>query len=143
MTASHGSTLGRLCMLGAAAALAVTACAPSQGEEDDSGTTGIPDKIVIGSTLPLTGTESKTGGRMKQGYALAVELENRDGGIDLGGKKVPVELKQLDDTTDQAKAVNLAQRLITQDKVNFFLARTPPPWSRHRAPSPSRTRSPM
>src|SRR5262249_18172924 len=34
---------------------------------------------------------------------------------------VPVELKLLDDTTDQAKAVNLAQRLITQDKVNFFL----------------------
>ena len=101
--------------------LGVVACAPSQNADQGGTDDAFPDKIVIGSTLPLTGTESKTGGRMKQGYELAVELENRDGGIDLGGKKVPVELKLLDDTTDQAKAVNLAQRLITQDKVNFFL----------------------
>jgi branched-chain amino acid transport system substrate-binding protein len=76
---------------------------------------------VIGSTLPLTGAESKSGGRMKQGYELAVDLANRAGGIDIAGKKVKVELRLLDDTTDQAKAVNLAQRLITQDKVDFFL----------------------
>jgi len=39
----------------------------------------------------------------------------------VNGKKVKVELKLLDDTSDQAKAVNLAQRLITSDNVNFFL----------------------
>jgi branched-chain amino acid transport system substrate-binding protein len=97
------------------------ACAPSQSGREEAGSEAVPDRIVIGSTLPLTGAESKAGGRMKQGYELAVELENADGGVDVGGKKVPVELKLLDDTTDQAKAVNLAQRLITQDKVNFFL----------------------
>ncbi|HZD69966.1 MAG TPA: ABC transporter substrate-binding protein, partial [Actinomycetes bacterium] len=63
----------------------------------------------------------KAGGKQKQGYDLAIELVNKAGGVDVGGKKVPVELKLLDDTSDQAKAVNLAQRLITQDKVNFFL----------------------
>ncbi|KUL34273.1 amino acid ABC transporter substrate-binding protein [Actinoplanes awajinensis] len=103
------------------ALLVLAGCVPDRDDKNDSGTTTIPDTIVIGSTLPLTGTESKTGGRFKQGYELAVELENADGGIDLGGKKVPVRLNLLDDTTDQAKAVNLAQRLITQDKVNFFL----------------------
>jgi branched-chain amino acid transport system substrate-binding protein len=103
------------------AALVLAGCVPSREGRDDSGTNAVPDKIVIGSTLPLTGAESKTGGRFKQGYELAVELENADGGIDIGGKKVPVQLNLLDDTTDQAKAVNLAQRLITQDKVNFFL----------------------
>jgi branched-chain amino acid transport system substrate-binding protein len=102
-------------------AVGAAACAPNQAGPASGGTDAIPDKIVIGSTLPLTGAESKSGGRMKQGYELAVELENRDGGIDVGGKKVRVELKLLDDTTDQAKAVNLAQRLITQDNVNFFL----------------------
>jgi branched-chain amino acid transport system substrate-binding protein len=81
----------------------------------------VPDVIVVGSTLPLTGTESKTGGLYKQGYELAVEEVNAKGGIDVGGKKVKVELKLLDDTSDQAKAVNLAQRLITSDKVNVFL----------------------
>ncbi len=103
-------------------ALAAAACAPSQSQPSGSGGAAkTPDKIVIGSTLPLTGTESKTGGRYKQGYELAVELVNKEGGVDVGGKKIPVELKLLDDTSDQAKAVNLAQRLITQDNVNFFL----------------------
>ncbi|WP_175484090.1 amino acid ABC transporter substrate-binding protein [Modestobacter sp. DSM 44400] len=81
----------------------------------------MPGTIVIGATLPLTGAESKTGGRYKQGYELAVEEVNNAGGIDIGGKKVKVELKLLDDTSDQAKAVNLAQRLITSDNVNAFL----------------------
>jgi len=81
----------------------------------------VPDKIVIGSTLPLTGAESKTGGRYKQGYELAFDEVNAAGGLDVNGKKVKVELKLLDDTSDQAKAVNLAQRLITSDKVNAFL----------------------
>jgi len=111
----------RLCALVALVTLAAAACAPSQSSRGKTDSGAVPDKIVIGSTLPLTGSESKAGGRLKQGYELAVELENRDGGVDVGGKKVKVELKLLDDTTDQAKAVNLAQRLITQDKVDFFL----------------------
>ncbi|BCY11801.1 amino acid ABC transporter substrate-binding protein [Actinoplanes sp. L3-i22] len=102
-------------------AVLLTGCVPSRDTNHDNNSSGTVDKIVIGSTLPLTGTESKTGARFKQGFDLAFELANADGGIDLGGKKVPVELKLLDDTTDQAKAVNLAQRLITQDKVNAFL----------------------
>jgi branched-chain amino acid transport system substrate-binding protein len=113
--------VGRLSALVALAALGAAACAPSENADEGEGSKSTPDKIVIGSTLPLTGAESKAGGRMKQGYELAVELENADGGVDIGGKKVRVELKLLDDTTDQAKAVNLAQRLITQDKVDFFL----------------------
>ena len=112
---------GRLPALVALAALGIAACAPSENANEGEGSKSAPDKIVIGSTLPLTGAESKAGGRMKQGYELAVELENADGGVDIGGKKVPVELKLLDDTSDQAKTVNLAQRLITQDKVDFFL----------------------
>jgi branched-chain amino acid transport system substrate-binding protein len=102
-------------------ALAVAACAPSQKASSGAGAGAVPDTITVGATLPLTGTESKVGGRYKQGYELAFDLANRAGGIDVNGKKVKVELKLLDDTTDQAKAVNLAQRLIAQDKVNFML----------------------
>ena len=102
--------------------MVVAGCAPSQSTgTGSSDSLAVPDTIVIGSTLPLTGTESKTGGRYKQGYELAVEQVNAAGGIDVNGKKVKVELKLLDDTSDQAKAVNLAQRLITSDKVNAFL----------------------
>jgi branched-chain amino acid transport system substrate-binding protein len=106
----------------AVSTLVVVGCAPSQSSSNSSSDSGqAADTIVIGSTLPLTGVESKTGGRYKQGYELAVEEINAAGGIDVNGKLVKVELKLLDDTSDQAKSVNLAQRLIIQDKVNFFL----------------------
>jgi branched-chain amino acid transport system substrate-binding protein len=104
-----------------AVVLAVAACAPSQKSSSGGGGGAVPDTITVGATLPLTGTESKAGGRYKEGYELAFDLANRGGGIDVNGKKVKVELKLLDDTTDQAKAVNLAQRLISQDKVDFML----------------------
>ncbi|SDY38507.1 branched-chain amino acid transport system substrate-binding protein [Modestobacter sp. DSM 44400] len=116
------SRIVRAGVLAAASVLAMTACAPSQSPSSSgSGSSEVPGTIVIGATLPLTGAESKTGGRYKQGYELAVEEVNNAGGIDIGGKKVKVELKLLDDTSDQAKAVNLAQRLITSDNVNAFL----------------------
>lgn len=121
MNIAFRARIGRLPALILLATLGAAACAPSQSSKQSAGSETIPDKIVIGSTLPLTGTESQAGGKQRQGYELAVDLANRAGGVDIGGKKVPVELKLLDDTTDQAKAVNLAQRLITQDKVNFFL----------------------
>ncbi len=102
-------------------ALVAVGCAPAQHSKQAAGAVTVPDTITVGATLPLTGTESKAGGFYKQGYDLAFDLANRAGGIDVGGKKVKVQLKLLDDTTDQAKAVNLAQRLISQDKVSFML----------------------
>ena len=118
---SRGLTF-RVAVLTAVSALVVVGCAPSKSADSSSGDAGaVPATIVIGSTLPLTGAESKTGGRYKQGYELAFDEINAAGGLDVNGKKVKVELKLLDDTSDQAKAVNLAQRLITSDKVNAFL----------------------
>lgn len=112
----------RLALLAALLALTGSACTPSESSSDSAGDSGeVPDTITIGSTLPLTGVESKTGGRYKEGYEFAVDQINAKGGIDVDGKKVKVKLKLLDDTSDQAKAVNLAQRLITQDQVDFFL----------------------
>ena len=112
----------RLSILTAVSALVVVGCAPSQSSTTSSaGGDTVPATIVIGSTLPLTGAESKTGGRYKQGYELAFDEINAAGGLEVNGKKVKVELKLLDDTSDQAKAVNLAQRLITSDNVNAFL----------------------
>src|SRR3982074_1240109 len=79
------------------------------------------DKIVIGATLPLTGAESRIGGFYKEGYELAFEEATKAGGIDVGGKKVQVQLLLLDDTSTQATPASLADRLINSDKVNFLL----------------------
>src|SRR5215208_6955822 len=69
-------------------------------------------KIVVGATLPLTGAEARVGGFFKEGYDLAFEEVSKSGGLEVGGKKVPVQLVLQDDTSTQATAVSLADRLV-------------------------------
>ena len=78
-------------------------------------------EVLIGATLPLTGAESRIGGFYKEGYELAFEEANKNGGISVGGKKMQVRLTLLDDTSAQATAASLADRLINSDKVAFLL----------------------
>lgn len=100
----------------------VTEGAPSVGSapaEQRAASSG--DTIRIGATLPLTGAESRIGGFYKEGYDLAFDEAAKAGGIDVGGKKLKVELTLLDDTSAQATAASLADRLINSDKVAFLL----------------------
>lgn len=96
-------------------ALQVVACKPK------SKPAGERTEILIGGTLPLTGKEARIGGFFKEGYDLAFEEVSKAGGLDVGGKKLQVKLTLLDDTTNQATAVSLADRLINSDKVDFLL----------------------
>jgi branched-chain amino acid transport system substrate-binding protein len=107
----------------ALAALALAAACSKESKEGSagSGSAAAPSKITIGATLPLTGSEARTGGFFKEGYDLAFEELNAKGGLTLGGKKVPVTLTLLDDTTTQATAASLADRLINSDRVDFLL----------------------
>jgi branched-chain amino acid transport system substrate-binding protein len=112
-------------------ALALAACKQQPSSADagapqaggSSAQTAAPsgNEILIGATLPLTGGESRTGGFYKEGYELAFEEANKNGGIDVGGKKMQVRLTLLDDTSAQATAASLADRLINSDKVQFLL----------------------
>src|SRR5690349_7688881 len=97
----------------ALALLALAACSKSGG--------GAPSKLSIGATLPLTGAEARIGGFFKEGYDLAFEQANQRGGLQVGQAKLPVSLSLLDDTSTQATAVSLADRLINNDKVDFLL----------------------
>lgn len=78
-------------------------------------------KVSVGATLPLTGSEARIGGFVKEGYELAFEEANKAGGLKVGGQKLPVALTLLDDATNQATAVSLADKLINSDKVDFLL----------------------
>ncbi|HTN51004.1 MAG TPA: amino acid ABC transporter substrate-binding protein, partial [Anaeromyxobacter sp.] len=49
------------------------------------------------------------------------EEVNRQGGLEVGGKRLPVQLTLLDDTSTQATAVSLADRLVNSDQVDFLL----------------------
>ncbi len=96
-------------------------CAVSQGAcRKPAGGAGA-SQVLVGATLPLTGAESRIGGFFKEGYDLAFEEANARGGLSVGGSRLPVKLVLLDDTSTQATAVSLADRLVNSDRVNFLL----------------------
>jgi branched-chain amino acid transport system substrate-binding protein len=80
------------------------------------------DKIVFGGARPLSGPlktfEDYAFGPIYKMWAADV---NAAGGIKVGGKKLPVELKIYDDTSDLGTSTQLIERLILQDKVDFLL----------------------
>jgi branched-chain amino acid transport system substrate-binding protein len=79
------------------------------------------DAVKIGAVLPVTGKESKIGGAYKQATEFAVKEVNDAGGLDIGGKRMMIELTLLDDTSDAAKSAQLVEQLITQQKVEAII----------------------
>ena len=78
--------------------------------------------ILIGAPLPLTGPLSPEGQKLRNGYELWLEQVNKAGGIKVGDKKLPVQLIYYDYESNTPRAVQLAEKLITDDKVNFMFA---------------------
>src|SRR5262249_52472877 len=70
----------------------------------------------------LTGPLSPEGLKQKRGYDLWVETANTKGGIKAGGKTYTVEIVYTDYASNTPRAVQSAERMITDDKVNFLFA---------------------
>lgn len=104
----------RVVAVGAATALAVTACG-SGGSSSSGGSDKGP--VTIGISLPLTGDFSQPGGAARNGYEIWRDQVNAEGGL-LGRK---VQLKVTDDASNQDTVVTDYTRLITQDKVDLVL----------------------
>jgi len=79
------------------------------------------EKIRIGAVLPLSGKFSASGKYFQQGYELATEEVNEAGGLDVGGKKMGIELTLLDDASDGTKSRSLVEQLVTRNKVHVLL----------------------
>ena len=77
--------------------------------------------IVIGAVLPLTGKESKIGGAYKVATEYAVKEINDRGGVQVGPKKMKIDLRLLDDTSDPSKSAQLVEQLIVQQKVTAVI----------------------
>ena len=108
----------RLSRLLPALVLGLAACSPAAPAAPAASTA---TEIKVGSVLPLSGAFSASGQYFKQGYELATEEVNSAGGLDVGGKKLQVNVKILDDGSDVTKSRSLVEQLATQDKVNAFL----------------------
>lgn len=78
--------------------------------------------IKIGALLPVTGALAPEGGKLRQGYELWLDQVKQAGGITVGGTKEKVELVYNDYESSTAKAVQLTEKLIADDKVNFLFA---------------------
>ena len=78
--------------------------------------------VKVGAPLPLTGPLAPEGKKQQQGYDLWAEQANQKGGIRVGGDHYKVEMVYHDYQSKTPKAVQLAEKLITDDKVNFLFS---------------------
>jgi branched-chain amino acid transport system substrate-binding protein len=87
----------------------------------------IPETIVIGNPIALSGPNAQ-GAMLTQvpSYDLWVEDVNAAGGIYVEeyDTQIPVEILRYDDTSDIGTSVQLLERLILEDEVDFIF----PPW---------------
>jgi branched-chain amino acid transport system substrate-binding protein len=74
--------------------------------------------VKIGAPLALTGGLADEGKKQAIAYDMWLKRVNAAGGIMVGGKKLPVELVTYDYQTDGKRAQQLAEKLITDDKVH-------------------------
>jgi len=81
----------------------------------------VGDKIVLGAAVSLTGKYSSNGVHTQNGYNMAVERINNMGGVKVGGKTYKFDIIYYDDESNPKRAAQLAERLISQDKVEFML----------------------
>ena len=78
--------------------------------------------VRVGAPLPLTGPLSPEGVKQQRGNDLWAETANAKGGIKVGGKTYKVEIVYVDYASNTPRAVQSAERLITEDKVNFLFS---------------------
>lgn len=83
-----------------------------------------PAKVKLGLMFGLTGAASPIGPVQLDGAKLAVKEINAAGGVNLGGKKVPLEFVVKDDETKPDVAIRRFRELMTEDKVDVILGQT-------------------
>jgi branched-chain amino acid transport system substrate-binding protein len=79
------------------------------------------DEIVIGSAISLTGKYATNGVHAKNGYEYAITKIKEDGGVKIGDKCYNFRVIYYDDESKGDRGATLAERLISQDKVQFML----------------------
>jgi branched-chain amino acid transport system substrate-binding protein len=96
-----------------AAALAVTLFATAATAQET---------LKIGAPLPLTGPLSPEGLKQQRGYDLWAAAQNAAGGIRAGDATYNVEIVYVDYASNTPRAVQTAERLITEDEVDFLFS---------------------
>jgi branched-chain amino acid transport system substrate-binding protein len=101
------------------------------------------DTIILGSAISLTGKYSQEGKNAKDGYDLAVQRINEQGGVTVNGKAYRLEVRYYDDESTPARTAQLLERLIRQDGVKFVLGPYSSGTTKAAAPITEKHRIPM
>ncbi len=80
------------------------------------------DTLRVGAPLPMTGPLSPEAVKQQRGYNLWAETANAAGGVKVGAKRMKVEIVYVDYQSNTPRAVQAAEKLITQDKVSFLFS---------------------
>jgi branched-chain amino acid transport system substrate-binding protein len=94
------------------------ACSLSSGPPPP--TTGAD--IVIGVPNAATGDYNVEGPLTRQGYDLWADWTNRNGGIEVQGVRHHVRLEYQDDQSKPQASAQIAEKMLTDDKVQFLLS---------------------
>lgn len=100
--------------LGLAVTAALAFAAPARAQESR-------DFFKVGVVTELSGDLATGGNVTKRGYDLWAQAVNEAGGIPVGGKKYPVKLFYADAQSNPSQGAAAAERLVTQEKVDFIL----------------------
>lgn len=73
--------------------------------------------VKIGWFGPETGDSALWGQAEKNTVLMLADDINAQGGVEVGGKKYKIQIVAYDDKGDSVEAVNVAKRLVSQDKV--------------------------
>jgi len=80
------------------------------------------ETIRVGAPLPITGPLSPEATKLQNGINLWVETANIAGGIKVGNKRMKVVVVPVDYQSNTPRAVQAAEKLITEDKVDFLFS---------------------
>ena len=92
------------------------------GGTDTTAAAGTFDgEIVIGALASQTGANAMTGAEMKWAYEKAAADINAAGGVDVGGKKMELKLKFVDDKTEATEGAAAVEKLIKVENLKLIL----------------------
>lgn len=98
-----------------AALLCATSALPMALQAQETG------DLKIGALVTLSGAGAAWGQGMKNAAELAALQVNKDGGLEVGGKRYKVSVVAYDDKYQANEAVTVANRLVFEDKVKYII----------------------
>ncbi len=101
--------------------IAVIFAGCSTAKTSSKGNPQTGNTIKIGENMELSGAAGGYGNQMKQGIKMAVDEINKQGGIDVNGKKKKIDLKVKDNKTSTTTSASVAAQFVNNDKVNAIV----------------------